>query len=191
MDPLGSASLHDPEAAPAVWGPGATLLWTVVIWIAFHVVQTMAALVYAGSTMRDLPRAKLGAALHGLTFDGTFLSFATFASLLVCVPLIAGVAKLKRRSKLKDYLGLTIPHLRQVLNGVSSPAFFAQWPSCSSPCRTGKHRIFSSGCTAPLIHDGFCGWRSRSPGPSSKRSFTAVFSSQVSPPRVFAGMAPL
>jgi len=54
-------------------------------------------------------------AFRGLTSDGLFLSVCTVANLLVCAPLIAGIAKLKSGSKLKDYLGLKVPRLRQFL----------------------------------------------------------------------------
>jgi CAAX protease family protein len=66
-------------------------------------------------TMRHLDRAQAEAAFRSLKFDGTEMSFSTFATLLVCVPVIGGIAKLKRDSDLKDYLGLKVPPLRQVL----------------------------------------------------------------------------
>jgi membrane protease YdiL (CAAX protease family) len=81
----------------------------------FVVVQIFAALIYVIVTMRDLPRDKVHAALAALAFDGLFQSVCTFATLLICVPLIVGIAKLKRGSKLKDYLGLKVPRLRQLL----------------------------------------------------------------------------
>ncbi len=103
------------ENISAVWGPVATLLWALVIAIAFLVAQVIVTISYAVSTMGDLRRDKAQAALRSLEFDGTFLSFCAFASLFVCVPLIAGIVWLKRGAKLKDYLGLTIPGVRKFL----------------------------------------------------------------------------
>src|SRR5437762_932541 len=97
------------ENSSAVWGPVATLLWGVLIAIVFLVAQIFAAVIYIVATMRELPRDKVHAVLAGLKFDGMFLSLCTFATLLVCTPLIVGIAKLKRGSKLTDYLGLTVP----------------------------------------------------------------------------------
>lgn len=115
MDPLASDPPPTPDQeSPAVWGAVATLLWTGLIAIVFVVVQFFAGSIYAIVTLRDVPRAKVGAALAALKFDGTFLAVCTFATLLVCVPLIVGIAKLKRGSKLKDYLGLNVPRLRQL-----------------------------------------------------------------------------
>jgi membrane protease YdiL (CAAX protease family) len=103
------------EESPAVWGLGATLLWTLLIAFVFLVVQTIAAVAYAVGTMHDLSRVEAEAALRALTFDGLFLSICTFATLLVGVPLIVGIVKLKRGSKLKEYLALVAPRPRQVL----------------------------------------------------------------------------
>jgi membrane protease YdiL (CAAX protease family) len=103
------------EKRPAIWGLVATLLWTVLIAVVFLVAQVIAAGIYAIVTMRELPRARMEAALAGLQFDGTFVSFCTLATLFVCVPIIVGIAKLKRGSKVKDYLGLNVPGLRQTL----------------------------------------------------------------------------
>ena len=103
------------ENSSAVWGPVATLLWGVLIAIVFLVAQIFAAVIYIVATMRELPRDKVHAVLAGLKFDGMFLSLCTFATLLVCTPLIVGIAKLKRGSKLTDYLGLTVPRPRQFL----------------------------------------------------------------------------
>jgi membrane protease YdiL (CAAX protease family) len=119
MDPLASSdpATESPETASphrfAIWGPVVTLLWTVLIGIVFVVVQFFVAVIYVIITMSELPREKVDAALAGLVFDGTFLSLGTFATLLVCVPLVLGIAKLKRNSKLTDYLGLIVPRPRQ------------------------------------------------------------------------------
>ena len=119
MDPLVSQTAVDPQAPeardrPAVWGLVATILWSVLIGVIFLVVQFFVLAVYILVTMGD-PGDQIAAVLRQLEFDGTFLSFATFANVLVCVPVIMGIAKLKRGSRLKDYLGLRWAPLGQVL----------------------------------------------------------------------------
>jgi membrane protease YdiL (CAAX protease family) len=115
MDPLAPDPRTSDQESPAVWGLVATLLWTVLIAVAFLVVQIIVAGIYAIVTMREVPRAKVEAALAGLQFDGLFLAVCTVVTLLVCAPLIVGIVKLKRGSQLKDYLGLKVPRLRQLL----------------------------------------------------------------------------
>ena len=117
-DPQRTSDQH----SSAVWGPVATLLWALVIAIVFLIVQIFVTIIYAVATMSDVPQAKAKAALRGLEFDGTFLSVGAFATLLVCVPLILGLAKLKSGSKLKDYLGLVVPRPGNFWYGASSPA---------------------------------------------------------------------
>lgn len=116
MDPLASDPLRtsNKESSP-IWGAIATLLWTVVIAIVFLIAQILTGFIYAAVTMRGMSRAEAEAALYKLQFDPALLFFCTFAGLLICVPLIVGIVKLKRGSSLTDYLGLNVPRLRQVL----------------------------------------------------------------------------
>jgi uncharacterized protein len=116
MDPLASDPPHisDQERLP-IWGAVATLLWTVLIAIVFLIVQILTAFIYAAVTMRGMSRPEAEAALHRLQFDPSLLFFCTFAGLLVGVPVIAGIVKLKRGSNLTGYLGLNVPRLRQLL----------------------------------------------------------------------------
>jgi membrane protease YdiL (CAAX protease family) len=97
-----------------VWGSLATLLWAVLIAIVFLVVQVFAAGLYILVTTGD-PGNQMAATLKNLEFDGTFLAYCTLASAVVCVPLIMGIARLKRGSNLKEYLGLKWPSLGATL----------------------------------------------------------------------------
>jgi len=97
-----------------VWGPVATLAWSVLIAIACLFVEVVVMLIFL-FPMRELPREKAEAAFMNLRFDGTFLSVCALATLLLSVPLIIGLVKLRRGSNLKDYLGLRPPPLKQVL----------------------------------------------------------------------------
>ena len=119
MDPLTSPAVTNAPPPPeqnssAVWGPVATIAWTVLIAIVWLLAQIFIAGIYIAVTRRDLPRDKIAAAIQALEFDGLFLSLCTFAAVLFCVPLIAGIAKLKRGSKLKEYLALRLPRPREL-----------------------------------------------------------------------------
>jgi uncharacterized protein len=54
-------------------------------------------------------------ALESLKYDGRLLSWCTFASAIICGLAVIIVVKLKRGSKLSDYLGLIFPKRRQLL----------------------------------------------------------------------------
>lgn len=119
MDSLACQTTDAPQGladqeSPAAWGPVATLLWSLLIAIMFLAAQVFTLFIYVVFTMGD-PAERTEAAARNLRFDGMLLSFCTFATLLVCVPLIMGIAKLKRGSKLRDYLELKWPPLKQVL----------------------------------------------------------------------------
>jgi membrane protease YdiL (CAAX protease family) len=97
-----------------VWGTVATILWSVVIAIIALVGQVLVTGIYLLSTIGN-PGDKLETALRSFESNGTYLSFCTFADLVVCVPLILGIVKLKRGANLNDYLGLKWPPLKEVL----------------------------------------------------------------------------
>jgi membrane protease YdiL (CAAX protease family) len=86
-----------------------------LIAIVFVAAQGLSLITYLLLIKRAPDRAAADAVVRSLGSDGTFLSLCTFTTLLVCVPLIMGIAKLKRGSKLRDYLELKWPPLKQVL----------------------------------------------------------------------------
>jgi membrane protease YdiL (CAAX protease family) len=119
MDPKFSSNAVAPQSIEEeknyrVWGSFSTLGWSVVIAIVFVVVQLLVTGAYLLLTFGD-PGDRMGAVLEALKFDGTFLALCTFATCLVCTPLILGIVKLKRGSTLKDYLGLRFPGLKALL----------------------------------------------------------------------------
>lgn len=119
MDPQFSSNAVAPRTAQdetsyPVWGPFSTLGWSVLIAIVFLIVQALVTGAYLRLTLAD-PGDKMRAALEALKFDGTFLALCTFATCLLCTPLILGIAKLKRGLTLKDYLGLRVPRLKPAL----------------------------------------------------------------------------
>jgi membrane protease YdiL (CAAX protease family) len=102
------------EKSYPVWGAFSTLGWSILIAIAFVVVQVLVTGAFLLRTNGD-PGDKMRAALEALKFNGTFLALCTFATCLVCTPLILGIVKLKRGATLKDYLGLRLPLLKSLL----------------------------------------------------------------------------
>jgi membrane protease YdiL (CAAX protease family) len=102
-------------SASAIWGPLATLLWAVLVAIVFIVAQTVALAVYLALPAGRPTLGKFYEIAQAVVTDGTFLALCTFVTLFVCTPLIIGIAKLRRDSVLKEYLGLRASSLRDLL----------------------------------------------------------------------------
>lgn len=98
---------------PQSWGPLATIAWGILILLGLLITQAVTALVYIVLAGGAAPRAG-SPALESLKYDGRLLSWCTFASAIMCGLAIIIVVKLKRGSKLSDYLGLVFPNRRQL-----------------------------------------------------------------------------
>jgi membrane protease YdiL (CAAX protease family) len=113
-DPVTVREVTREPPGSSVWGLLGTLLWTVLIGGVFLFGQILATAFYIVFTMgQPPPRDKLHDTLVAVQFDGRLVAFCTFVTALICVPLILGIVKLKRGTKLKEYLGLTLPSARQ------------------------------------------------------------------------------
>jgi len=77
------------------------------------ITQVITVVVYVALTGGTAPRPG-SLALENLKYDGRLLSWSTFATAIICGLAIVIVVKLKRGSKLSDYLGLIFPNLRQL-----------------------------------------------------------------------------
>lgn len=90
------------------WGVFGTLAWGASIALAFFTVQSIVAVAYLRRQMSEtnLREDQVQELLRVAQDNGIMLSIATLASALVCVPMIFVIAKLKRHSRLKDYLAL-------------------------------------------------------------------------------------
>ena len=95
------------------WGPLATLAWGILILLGLLITQAITVAVYIVLAGGAAPRAG-SPALESLKYDGRLLSWCTFASAIICGLAIIIVVKLKRGSKLSDYLGLILPNRRQL-----------------------------------------------------------------------------
>jgi len=91
------------------WGTWGTILWGVLILFVYILVQ---ALMVAGFAFKhaleegDTSPDAIQAYTYTLEADGLLMSIATVLGLIVCIPLICGIVKLKKGSVLKAYLGL-------------------------------------------------------------------------------------
>jgi membrane protease YdiL (CAAX protease family) len=90
----------------AVWGLAGTLIWGLFIALAFVVTQFIVMGVYIAYNYGGAASADIESQINNVQFNGTVLSFATFATLIVCGLLVIGVADLKKNSCIKQYLGL-------------------------------------------------------------------------------------
>src|SRR5262245_35901175 len=87
---------------PKHWGIIGTIGWGTLIGGVFVLVQTILVVVFAAySSPNPSPDG-----LHALLGNGNVLSLAIIGSAVVCVPVVFGVAALKRGSLISSYLGI-------------------------------------------------------------------------------------
>jgi membrane protease YdiL (CAAX protease family) len=102
------------EPPRVFWGPVGTILWGGFILGLLVTTQAVTVVFYILLTRGVISPGQASALAADLRYDGFLLSLCTFVSTLVCGPVIFGAVKLKRGSKLKEYLGLTLPTRRQI-----------------------------------------------------------------------------
>lgn len=99
--------MRDGAQPPAVvWGPWATALSGVLVAVLFVTAQTGALALYVLALDPDLTRHELLLRMQSMPLDGLALSVVTCASTLVCVPLLAVLAKWKQGASLRAYFAL-------------------------------------------------------------------------------------
>ena len=87
-------------ASTALWGPGATIAWSLLVASAFVSLQFAALFGLAAA----------GYAADPAGYDGTLLACASLLTGILCTALIVGIVKLKRGSSVADYLRVkTVP----------------------------------------------------------------------------------
>lgn len=116
---LASPTVVEPQAPvtqgqPPTWGLVATVLWSVLIAVVSLGTSLLSVIVYLNLT-GDSDEVAAEGFVNELLYDRTFPSYSRIADLLICVPLLIGIVKLKRGSNLNDYLGLRAPPLREAL----------------------------------------------------------------------------
>ncbi len=89
-----------------VWGLPGTILWGCVVLSTFFAIQIVVGIVYLISNPSLLGSADGAEAATGLIYSDKYYLLSGLASVLICVPLILGIVKLKKNSNFKKYLGL-------------------------------------------------------------------------------------
>ena len=84
---------------PQHWGFWGTLAWGAVVAASFVALQIVTLLALA-----ELPDHGSAQEVTRLAEDGTLFAAATFVTTAVCCPLILGIIKLKKNSRIREYL---------------------------------------------------------------------------------------
>ena len=106
------------------WRLVGTLAWGLGVGLMFVVIQTIATLVVVLRGETDLGEDKILALLEVGADDGFALSVATFASTLICVPVLLGIAMLKKDSNIRDYFALQPVSTRSLVPWLGILAIF-------------------------------------------------------------------
>ncbi|MBE9178090.1 CPBP family intramembrane metalloprotease [Oculatella sp. LEGE 06141] len=112
--------MHDslpakPEAKPKPWGLWATLGFSVLVFVAFILIQTLVLTAFLSYQMAQNPSADLMLLIRDLSTNGFVLSISTIASAPLCVALIVLFIKLRKRLSVKSYLGIRPPSRRELI----------------------------------------------------------------------------
>jgi hypothetical protein len=94
------------------WKSVGTILWGLCIALIFVVVQAITTFVYVFRNQPELNEETIGQLLESTASDGQVIAISIFASTLICVPLILVVVKLKKHSRIREYLALRAVSLR-------------------------------------------------------------------------------
>src|SRR5262245_9594142 len=102
------ATLEEPKH----WGLVGTILWGALVAAIFVFVQVAGMLASISLGNPNLSPEELQALVEGAETNGSALSIATIATATVCVPLLLGIVKLKRGSRIASYLAVRLPPLK-------------------------------------------------------------------------------
>lgn len=112
---------HSSPVVPR-WGTLGTVLWALLLAALFVIVQSIVVLVVVQSESPEVPLDQLDLAEAGVN-NGYMLALATTATTFVVLPLLLGVIKLKRGSKVADYFALRSVSLKTTLFWVAAALF--------------------------------------------------------------------
>jgi uncharacterized protein len=100
---------------PAHWGFWGTVAWGGVVSATFVSLQIVTILVLGRLPQRGASESELARFLESTLADGTLFSVATFVTAAVCCPLVLAIIKLKKNSRVRDYLALHVVPARTAL----------------------------------------------------------------------------
>jgi len=107
-----NTDIIDRDEGCAVWGMVGTLIWGLVIALVFVITQIIVMVIYIGANYGGIETDSVDTIIDEIQYDGTYIAFATFSTLILCSAIIFGVVKLKKNSCFKDYLGLKLVSLK-------------------------------------------------------------------------------
>jgi uncharacterized protein len=90
----------------ARWGLTGTIIWSVVIALVFVITQIFAIGIYIGLFYGKVAANDLAGLVSTLKNNGYVVSLCSITTFVICGGLIAGIIKLKKGTRIKDYLGL-------------------------------------------------------------------------------------
>ncbi len=99
-------ALPPAERPSAYWRLPGTILWGIGAGLVFIVVQVVVTLFIVMRGQRDVSEQSILGLLESAQNNGFVLSVVTIATTLVCLPLVAGIAGLKKGSRIRDYFAL-------------------------------------------------------------------------------------
>jgi uncharacterized protein len=102
----GLSEITTPKPRPAIWGPGPTIGFGIVIFIADTVVQFLVAIVFAVASIVSNPNVDPLDFATSLASDGLLLSVATITSAIAGIGFIVLFIIVRRGASIFDYLGL-------------------------------------------------------------------------------------
>ncbi|MBD2464801.1 CPBP family intramembrane metalloprotease [Oscillatoria sp. FACHB-1407] len=99
---------------PKPWGLWATLGFSLVVLGVFLVTQTLVFLAFLSFKISQEPALSPDMVAGGLQNNGFVLAIATLISAPICIAVIVGIIKLRKRPTIYEYLGLKRPSKRQL-----------------------------------------------------------------------------
>ncbi len=98
----------DPIEQTEVWSWWSTFIWGCIITAIFMATQLMVIGLYIGAIHGNVPENEIAVLMQQLQSNGTVISLATLATLIVGSLVTFGIIKLKKQSRLGPYLGLKL-----------------------------------------------------------------------------------
>jgi membrane protease YdiL (CAAX protease family) len=101
--------MNSTVAQDARWGIWGTVIWSAVVMIAFVLIQALFFALYVAVSGTHANAHDLQQEMRRLQNDGDVIAIATLLTTLLCLPMVVGIVKLKRGSRLADYLPIAVP----------------------------------------------------------------------------------
>ena len=107
---------HQNEKPPRpYWGPMATVFFGILIAIVFMIVQTVVIGIFTVIEATSNQRGDIHKIVEGLMNSGFVLSIGSFATTLMCVPIIFLIIWIKHGLTIREYLGFKIVAIKEIL----------------------------------------------------------------------------